>query len=538
MIVRAVRRFAKHDEGAIAPLYALSLFGLIGMAGVGFDYARVMTLDTELQNAADQLALAAATQLDEQTDSISRAESAAKNYFASTSSNYSNITRISNIDDDGDGKQWFITNVSFKFWQDYDRASDAPQSLISDKTDGSDAHVVEVRVAQRAVQYALTPIVGAIAGNAGATAMASMETAYCKVPPMMVCAPDADFGAVDPATGTVPDRGLGIELHQLPNAASTDSLAPGVFGFLDFPYPSPSGSNNQNLSLGWNVLNPGCTGEAVENDPGARDTQGEALNTRFDIYEAAVSGGCTSGGTFCPSKDTRKDRVIEYSFNNLTDAEVAALSCPASAPNNPTWTDVDDITPDVSLDAGSYVEDPGYGRDPCHENGTCTSAVGDGQWSVSDYVQRVYGSATMPSDLATDATRYDVYEWELGQLATNSNTTYLAPRKVGYEVTQINGSGQKKGHYWCSYPKPVANNGIEPPATIKDRRILQVAVVDCTNLNGKDVVDILRYIDVFLVEPAEQGGDKEFYTEVIGETDLTGSNGFQYYAKRKAVLIR
>ncbi|MGI8931674.1 MAG: pilus assembly protein TadG-related protein, partial [Sphingomicrobium sp.] len=53
-------------RGAVAPTLALSLFALVGAGGIAFDYARLASLDTELQQAADQAALAAATQLDQQ----------------------------------------------------------------------------------------------------------------------------------------------------------------------------------------------------------------------------------------------------------------------------------------------------------------------------------------------------------------------------------------------------------------------------------------------------------------------------------------
>src|SRR3546814_1587231 len=63
--------------GAVAPTVALSLFGLIAVGGIAFDYARMASLDSELQNAADQAALAAATQLDGKTGACSRAANAA-----------------------------------------------------------------------------------------------------------------------------------------------------------------------------------------------------------------------------------------------------------------------------------------------------------------------------------------------------------------------------------------------------------------------------------------------------------------------------
>src|SRR5512134_74180 len=64
-------------SGAVAPTVALSLFALIGAGGIAFDYARLASLDTELQNAADQAALAAATQLDGESGACARAAAAA-----------------------------------------------------------------------------------------------------------------------------------------------------------------------------------------------------------------------------------------------------------------------------------------------------------------------------------------------------------------------------------------------------------------------------------------------------------------------------
>lgn len=549
MIVQAIRRFAGHDEGAIAPIYALALFGLVGMAGVGFDYARLMTLDTELQNAADQLAIAAATQLDEQTDSITRAESAARNYFASTTSDYSNITRISNIDDDSDGKAWFITNVSFQFWEDYDRASDAPQNLIADKSDGSDAHVVEVTVAKRGVQFALTPIVGAIAGNAGAVAMASMESAYCKVPPMMVCVPNPQYGAYNPVTDTVNNRGEGARLHMLPNADSDDLMPSGLFGFLDFPYPGPGG--NPNTTLGWNVLNPGCTGENVEAEPGARDSEDEALNTRFDLYRGSAPACDTSTGNFCPSKNTTKDMLVQASTtNNTTAADAAAayaVMTNADCPNPNTvgkndWLRHEDIVAS-GVDV-TNLRNPGYPRDTCHlAGGSCAgSTFGDGVWNIANYMATAHPDlgGSYPAGLSSSSSRYDVYKWE----ATDANADGVPDNlptklKSGYTL-ETTGGGNMRARFYCAYPRPRnPANGIAPPATLRDRRILSVAAVNCSGVKANSEITILRYIDMFLVRPSKQGGDKEFYVEVIGEDpNQLANNSFQYYAKKKAVLIR
>uniref|UniRef100_UPI003AA95945 pilus assembly protein TadG-related protein n=1 Tax=Tritonibacter scottomollicae TaxID=483013 RepID=UPI003AA95945 len=63
-------QFRNDESAAVAPTIALSLFALIAVGGIGFDYARMAALDSELQNAADHAALAAATQLDQQSGAI------------------------------------------------------------------------------------------------------------------------------------------------------------------------------------------------------------------------------------------------------------------------------------------------------------------------------------------------------------------------------------------------------------------------------------------------------------------------------------
>ena len=67
------RSFWLNESGATAALYALALPALVAIAGVGFDYARLASMDSELQNAADQAALAAVTQLNGQGGACLRA---------------------------------------------------------------------------------------------------------------------------------------------------------------------------------------------------------------------------------------------------------------------------------------------------------------------------------------------------------------------------------------------------------------------------------------------------------------------------------
>ena len=68
----------KDESGAVAATYALSLTALVLIAGVGFDYGRVAAMDSELQNGADEAALAGATQLNGGLNACQRASDAAR----------------------------------------------------------------------------------------------------------------------------------------------------------------------------------------------------------------------------------------------------------------------------------------------------------------------------------------------------------------------------------------------------------------------------------------------------------------------------
>ncbi len=184
MMRNAIRALRKSRDGAVAPTVALSLFGLIAVGGIAFDYARLAGMDTELQTAADQAALAAATQLDGGANARNRATAAANDLLR-------NLTLFADAQGATVGDTRRIAVPSVLFYQSYDEATDTPGALA---TTDANAKVVIVTTNQRRASYAFTPIVGALnSGMISAEAVASLSSAICKVPPLMICAPNADF---------------------------------------------------------------------------------------------------------------------------------------------------------------------------------------------------------------------------------------------------------------------------------------------------------------------------------------------------------
>ena len=516
---RLLPDFIADRTAAVAPMYALSLFGLITIAGVGWDYSRMMTMDSELQNAADQAALAAATQLTGTEGAMARARDAATNYLASSDSAYVNQTKLAN---DGNGQD--ITGLSFFFYESYDHATDTFGPQVTNDDDAEDALYVRVIVNGRESFFSMTAITGVLSsGLIEADAVATLESALCESPKMFVCAPTRDF----PQPG---DKGKGLLLRQLPNA--TDAMAPGNFGFLDVDggIKSDRDTGNPNRELGKNgVVNSCIASKGIDSEPGFVATETNALNTRFDIYNPPGMPGCNATtGDFCPSQNTVTRYAYEIALN--PGQNPATATCPASPPNAAKFVSLDEALAEIDSAGGTRANsNPGYQRDNCMLTGAC-NAVGDGDWSGDAYMTTNHGVSLLS---VTDGTRHGVYEWEKADAANR-----LTPRRVGY--TPATGK-PAKGKLFCSYPEPVNEAPLVPSSTQKDRRVMLVAVVDCTDLNGREKLDVLRFADLFLVNASRSSGPNagEIMTEVIGPGSLPGGgSGFQAVGRKKPVLVR
>src|SRR4051812_47783195 len=185
---RSVESLCSNDDGAVAPVIAISLFALIAAGGLAFDYSRMASLDTELQDGADQAALAAASQLDQTNGSMQRATAAAQSMLV-------NLTIMANDSNADAGAVTIPTVVFYKTKAD----AEADANGFIDTTKFADAHFVRVAVAARRANFAFTPIVGAVSsGDANAEAVAGLGSSICKVPPVMICNPTEPDTNTDP----------------------------------------------------------------------------------------------------------------------------------------------------------------------------------------------------------------------------------------------------------------------------------------------------------------------------------------------------
>jgi Flp pilus assembly protein TadG len=508
-------RFANDQKGSVAPTVALSLFGLIAAGGLAFDYARLATLDTELQSAADQAALAAASQLDGESGACDRAVRAAQNVVA-------NDTLISNVGSspaitvaasavcNADGTITDDAAASVRFFVD--------RGAVTPATTNAEANYVEVKVGSRRANYALTPIVGALStGDIAAQARAGLGTALCKVPPLMIC----------PPAGTSIDwddlRGVGI--RAVSNSGNTWS--PGGFGFIG---PQDAGSTQIGLAF----ENPVFQCQQIEGSSPVSTGQPTpaitAINTRFDIYDMSGGGGTALApclGSSCPpALNVTKDliNVSAPAGNNSCRIHGDGWKLPTNLfrPRAPLSSD----GPMTELDSDG-VDAMGLPRDNVHYcshlglNDNCANTLGrfgDGKWARGDYFSK-YHSGRIPLNAAT-MTRYETYLWEIAN-------NYIP-----------NASGTIAGQRGT----PVCNAATPDPT--RDRRVLQVAVgSNCSALNGASVpVQIGGWVEMFLVQPGGTGrgngdGGNEIYLEVIGEVNPGGASA-QVIRRDTPYLVR
>jgi Flp pilus assembly protein TadG len=529
---RFLRSFLRNDSGSVAPTVGLSLIALIAAGGLAFDYSRVAAMDTELQNAADQAALAAATQLDGLANAQTRATTAANSLVA-------NSTRMAN-----DAGNPAVTIATVTFYSSY--TNPATKTLA---TGDVDSNFVEVTVNSRQARYAFTPIVAAFSGSLNARAVAGLGSAICGVVPFFICNPVEPAGNLDPyyAPGGV-NPGTGIVM-----AEGGTQWGPGNFGFLD---QLGTGANGVAAALASNALFGNCsiTSTVTTQTGNLINAVRDSLNMRFDF--APGNAGACQNPPCQPSENVAKDVVrpngggCAWQQNPATTAEMATTSPPRYFPNSPT----------TNLPTGTTPGIMGHPRDRCHyfkrqpnPNTTvydfCANGrVGDGNWDRDAYFAANHTGVTWATEPGLDAngdgivTRYETYLWEAADV----------PNRLG----QHPGNGA-----FTAWPTPQTGQclapGVAPNPTGTDRRRITAAVVNCQvvsqtpGLNGKKTIPVAGFIDVFLVEPS-MDRDKcpgctvvansttydnayahrnDIYVEVIGAAG-TGQGGFPQISRR------
>ena len=462
-----IRRF--DDRGAVAPIVALSLFALVGIAGVAFDYSRVAGLDSELQNGADQAALAGASQLDKGSGACARASNAAIALL-------SNPTVLAN-DNAGvtvkinDGNTIAVTDDAcsslpgITFYEDKDKTTVA--------TTDADAAFIEVAVDTRVANYAFTPIVGLFSsGNMTAKALAYTS-------PPIDCTPIGDNKV---STGNP---------QGMYDAINTR------FDMYDFPD-----------SGGGNVLASCQGGSCPPSTNVVKDFQNDNTdNTGANSCKVSSNGWHMPTNEFYPIA-TANGQSHQDSNHDGTAGDYTVT-----------------ITNGGGHNPQTYTMQMGLPRDYCHYttyNGTglCsggTGRFGDGVWDRYDYFATNHGTdtANWPSDWQT-ITRYQAYLWELGDYGSGGSL----PTVSGQKSTPMcfNGSSSLEDPSRRVLTVAVVTNcadlnGTSKPVDIQDWIDVFLVEPSTDNAQRHNAFEDAIYLEV--IGPSKLAGDGSYASQQV-----------------------
>ena len=486
-IVQLIKVFWDDTDGVILPYVTAMLVVIIGVAVLALDGARYMSLQTQLQNGADALALAAAAELDRTPTAIERALNAIRKFGSGSDSN----VKVASIR--------FLGSLPLR-----DSDPILPPNLTSDPTR---AAFVEITVEPVRMHTILPASIfgGSNVLTVGAQAVAGFDQVVCNFTPIFICNPFETRGmSYQQATqALVSASNDPAGQRKLIRLAGTQKLSgafgPGNFGYLipttgslpaDACGPTAGGGLGQAVAAS---RPPTCLRlSGVDIQQGNDQVAMDGLNTRFDIY----------GNGFQPCKDNYVGDV------NVRKGYIAPgnVNWCAARPSGTNWPIADSVAAALPVDQNMIRATANNGAQQLNT----IIAVGNGTWDCADYWSVAHsagpGKDSPPPGCTGTATisRFSVYQYEMN---------YITDRSPGAE-----------------YGDPQCN-----PLGIKYRRILNAAIINCGS-NPEVVTSEARNVPVaafgrfFLTLPAATGAS--LYAEFLGlikPTDSVNHDMVQLY---------
>jgi Flp pilus assembly protein TadG len=488
-VIGAVRAFARDCDGVILPYVAIILAVLVAFCALALDGIRLFTTQTQLQNAADALALAGAAELNRMPDSALRAANA-----------------INHLLNNAWGAGESVQVAAITFYASLPASDSAPlppgtpaNACAADITCSTTARFVAVEVKPVSLALFLPGALGGGSGtvSTGASALAGYDQIACNIAPLLICnpfeAPGMTYGQATQALVAADDADaneLGhrrlIRLAAVEDGAGT--YGPGYFGYLNpatgaLPAASCGPSGQSGIAQAMTSAPPlACfrmSGASVAT--AASDDALDGANTRFDIYANSFAG-CLD---YPPDQNVRKGYV--YSGTPCRSAPVAGnwplpnVKAAALPPDNAM----------IATDArrcGAAASSA-----PCLDVGV---ALGDGVWDCATYWAQAYGGALSqqaPSGCTTSAaiSRYSVYLYEIA----NGD---MSARSVGGE----------SGAPVCS------------AKTSANARVVTAAIVNCLSAPvpvtpGATKIPVAAFGEFFLTLPANPFTNQSLYVEFV-----------------------
>lgn len=568
MFKKGLRNWIRDEGGAVAVYMAIGTAIFFPIIAIAVDATNYYKLNTELKQAADAAALAAATELDFTDEGLVAAENAAR-------------TAVQNLQTgatDAEGSDVEIATVQFL------RAlPPAGNYNYGDylTTVGSKARYVrvitETRTRGSTGYVALVALWGGDSDKGlkatAEDAVAGKTTVACRAMPIMMCNPaevTADCGNPNVTGGT--SYSLYSEFleanpewrrrqFRIKWIGPQTSIEPGVFGLLKPITGSFSGQGANAIANELGIIDPSSCVEVQDSELEVKTGQTQAivngLNVRFDIYRG-MFGNEKNDPNYAPALNRTKGHLPaslggggsacdpkEVIYDPGEEPEVMKLpqdSCFSDSPN-------------------AVCDQLGY-PDPLDPQGDFAGRYGDGQWDaltyfnvnhpktdgtdwtadeldpILDFIHENYGNDyginpdTTTVDVDNPPSRWSVYRWETAGSTVGEEriTGEPLPPNSGFTDripgahTRVSGVTKEEGRSGVNGNQGASCSNQTPLGPL--RRTLNIAVVNCCDQaeelsGGERRVKITEWAEAFITEPAQansSGGQNDdlgaIYVEV------------------------
>jgi hypothetical protein len=525
---RLPRSLARNVRGSVAVYVAIVAPVLLGIGALSVDLGRLMTVNTELQSAADAAALAGARELDRFAGARDNARAVAAGAVANLQTFATGGADVA-VD---------TTNCAdppvppcIRFLKSLPADDGDPITALNLATSDEETRFIDVHIGARTTTNALIRLVGGPAtASTSASAIAGNDQVICNVPPMFMCNPSEPPGNTDLQlpVDTAALEGRQLELfHQ----GSGGLLTPGNFGLL-----CPLGTEGQ-TNCGANSVR-----DALASTTGTCVSL-ESVTTKTGVTLQMVRTGINARHDYWTNQAKDDDNVPWRQQDEFMPAANVTQGAepPNSAGGNSARCEYGDLPAAQAM---------GLPRDQCHIFGPCADPlffgnprVGDGNWDYKEYFRINHGcdqsanSTCKPADwdVVTSAAswppkRFEVYRYELER----TPDAVVSPGQTIYASTDNPAATTaENGHAECfqGTPPPVPGYNYYPDKVrdltlLADRRIMPVAVANCYALeangistNGKFSFQPAELVYVFLTEPMRNPSDSEIYVEILGALD-------------------
>lgn len=446
---------------------AAALFGFVALA---VDFSTSYTTHTQARAAAEASALAAASQLDGNSDSITRATNAAQT-----------TPLVSNDQNFAQGAAQ-VSVASLRFLTGLPTGNpgfpEDPSVLDSYVTaDPFEARFVEVTTQQLTKNNFFVTAVGgsATAAHTG-RAVAGFTQVLCKIAPLAVCNP-AEANTIGAPFDIAQWKG-----HQVLVKAQgpTSAWTPGDFGLVDVDGTQSVPEIRDALASSEPEV---CISAVIDVKPGQTEGARNAFNTRFDMYENPGFGGAAARANpkYRPARNVTKGLVRTggvCSSPELPQAGARSMAMPRDA------------------------------------NISVTQRFGNGTWDCLTYWNTMHPGVGAPAGCTTASTpatmsRFQLYRHEIDS-ANLENHTGAAPPGEDQE--------------------PMCHADSATTTDTPDRRVIFFAVINCIEHgpisgNSAGPIPVEAFVKAFMTEPTGAPPNIDTYLEIVDVTRPGADDG-------------